>query len=176
MDTRFSLPTVSDERPTITNLPPYPDFTISLSGNDWRQAEFININKLRAVGEEVDEIIQILINHSKETDEGVRSFDHHHVRHMVGQADLFIPLFELKGLLRSHVVGSIAFDGHPGFVKNGFALHTLSATYYGQEENGVVKSLGVIGVGEGAAKEIRRIIKSFNLIFVQWCNCNIQTP
>ena len=40
----------------MTNLPTYPDFTLSLSGNEWRQAEFINISKLCTVGEEVDEI------------------------------------------------------------------------------------------------------------------------
>jgi hypothetical protein len=176
MDTWFTLPTVSDERPIMTNLPVYPDFTVTLTGNDWRQAEFINIEKLCAVGEEVDEIKDIRINHSKGTADGLRSFFRLHVRRRIGTADLFIPLFELKALLRSHTVGSIAFESHPGFVKNGFALSTPSGCYYGLEENGVVKSLALHDSGETAEREVRRLVRSFNLIFVNWCSCHIQTP
>lgn len=176
MDTRFTLPTVSGERPIMTNLPAYPDFTVALTGDDWRQAEFINIDKLCAVGEEMDEIKDVRINHSKGTADGQRSFLRIHVRRRIGTADLFIPLFELKGILRAHVVGSIAFESHPGFVKHGFALPTPSGCYYGLEENGVVKSLALYDGKETAERDIRRLVKNFNLIFVHWCGCNIQTP
>ncbi|GEP95166.1 hypothetical protein [Chitinophaga cymbidii] len=176
MDTWFSLPTVSDERPIMTNLPAYPDFTVTLSGDDWRQAEFINIDKLCTVGEEMDEIKDIRINHSKSTADGLRSFLRLHVRRRIGAAELFIPLFELKALLRSHTVGSIAFESHPGFVKNGFALSTPFGFYYGLEENGVVKSLALHNGHETAERDIRRIMWSYHLLFVQWCHCNIHTP
>ncbi len=66
-----------------------------------------------------------------------------HIRRQIGAAELFIPLFELKSLLRSHTPGSIALDGRPGFVKNGFALNTPTGYFYGLEENGIVKSLAV---------------------------------
>jgi hypothetical protein len=176
MDTWFTLPTVSDERPQMNNLPAYPDFTVTLTRDDWRQAEFINISKLCAVGEEVDEIKDIWINHSKESAEGIRLFHQLHIRKQIGPAELFIPLFELKALLRSDSLGSIAFDQQPGFVKNGFALTTAASCYYGLEENGVVKYLCMHHSLPPAEREISRIIRSFSLIFVNWYNCNIQTP
>jgi hypothetical protein len=176
MDSWFSLPTVSDERPPMTNLPAYPDFTLSLSGNEWRQAEFINISKLCTVGEEVDEIKEVWINHSRELADGIRSFHRLHIRRQIGAAELFIPLFELKSLLRSHTPGSIALDGRPGFVKNGFALNTPTGYFYGLEENGIVKSLAVHTATGLADREIARLVKNFSLIYVHWCNCNILTP
>jgi hypothetical protein len=176
MDTWFTLPTVSDERPPMTNLPAYPDFTVTLSGNDWRQAEFININKLCAVGEEMDEIKDVRINHSREFAEGVRRFHRSYTRRQVGPAELFIPLFELKTFLRSHIIGSIAMEEQPGFVRQGFALSTAAGCYYGLEENGVVKSLCIHRITHAAEKEIPRLVRKFSLIYVNWCSCAILTP
>lgn len=176
MDTWFTLPTVSNERPAMTNLPVYPDFTLTLTGDDWRQAEFINIDKLCCVGEEMDEIKDIRINYSREIADGQRSFFRTHVRRRIGHADLFIPLFELKAILRTQVVGSIAWEIQPGFVKHGFALSAPSGCYYGLEENGIVKTLGLLEVGESSEKTIRRLVKTYHLIFVHWCGCIIQTP
>ncbi len=176
MDTWFTLPTVSNERPPMTNLPAYPDFTVTFSGNDWRQAEFINICKLCTVGEEMDEIKDVRINHSRESAEGLRLYDRLHVRHQVGAPDLFIPLFELKALLRTDILGSIAMENHTGFVKNGFAIHSATGCFYGMEENGVVKSLGLHQGTAGSEREVAKLVKTFSLIFVHWCQCNIQTP
>lgn len=176
MDSWFTLPTVSDERPPMTNLPAYPDFTVTLSGNDWRQAEFINIRKLCAVGEEMDEIKYVRINHSRESADGVRQFHRLYTRRQVGPAELFIPLFELKTFLKSNIIGSIAIDEHPGFVKNGFAMATAAGCYYGLEENGVIRSLCIHDMTHAAEREIPRLVKNFSLIYVNWCNCNIMTP
>ena len=160
----------------MTNLPAYPDFTVTLSGNDWRQAEFININKLCAVGEEMDEIKDVRINHSREFAEGVRRFHRSYTRRQVGPAELFIPLFELKTFLRSHIIGSIAMEEQPGFVRQGFALSTAAGCYYGLEENGVVKSLCIHRITHAAEKEIPRLVRKFSLIYVNWCSCAILTP
>lgn len=176
MDTWFTLPTVSDERPPMTNIPAYPDFTVTLSGHDWRQAEFINISKLCAVGEEMDEIKDVRINHSREFADGVRQYQRLYTRRQVGQAALFIPLYELKLFLKSNIIGSIAMEEHPGFVKHGFALSSAAGCYYGVEENGVVKSLCIHNLTHAAEKEIPRLVKKFSLIYVNWCGCTILTP
>lgn len=176
MDTWFTLPTVSDERPPMTNLPAYPDFTVTLSGNDWRQAEFINIRKLCAVGEEMDEIKDVRINHSREFAEGVRQYHRLYTRRQVGSPELFIPLFELKTFLKSNIIGSIAIQEQPGFVKHGFALSTAAGCYYGLEENGVVRSLCIHNLTHAAEKEVPRLVRVFSLIYVNWCNCTILTP
>lgn len=176
MDYWFPLPTVSNELPPMTNLPAYPDFTVTLSGDNWRQAEFVNISKLKIVGAEVDEIKEIHINHSREMAEGIRAFDRVHIRREIGAPELFIPLFELRSFLNSETLGAIAIDGHSGFVKNGFAIASRAGCYYGIEENGVVKSLAICDINECIAYEIPRIVRHFSLIFVDWCDCNIVTP
>lgn len=160
----------------MTNVPAYPDFTVILSVSDWRQAEFINISKLCTVGEEMDEIKDVRINHSREAADGVRQFHRLYTRRQVGQAALFIPLFELKTFLKSHIIGSIAIEEHAGFVKHGFALSTAAGCYYGMEENGVVKSLCIHNITHAAEKEIPRLVRKFALIYVNWCNCTILTP
>ncbi len=176
MDYWFPIPTVSNELPPMTNLPAYPDFTVTLSGDNWRQAEFVNISKLKLVGEEVDEIKEIHINHSREMAEGIRAFDNVHVRRSIGAPELFIPLFELRSFLNSDMLGAIAIHQHPGFVKTGFAITSRGGCYYGTEENGVVKSLALCDATPWADYEIPRIVRQFSLVFVDWCDCIIITP
>lgn len=176
MDYCFPIPTVSNELPPMTNLPAYPDFTVTLSGSNWRQAEFVNISKLKTVGEEVDEIKEIHINHSREMADGFRAFHHVHVRRSIGAPGLFIPLFELRSFLNSDTLGAIAIDGHPGFVKNGFAIASRGGCYYGTEANGIVKSLALCDANDRANYEVPRIVRHFSLIFVDWCDCRIITP
>ncbi len=175
MDYWFPIPTVSNELPPMTNLPAYPDFTVTLSGDDWRQAEFVNISKLKFVGAEVDEIKEIHINHSREMAEGTRAFDHIHIRKM-GAPELFIPLFELRSFLNSDALGAIAIHDHPGFVKNGFAIASRGGCYYGTQENGIVKSLALCDANEWAKHEVPGMVRHFSLIFVDWCQCIIHTP
>ncbi len=176
MDYCFPIPTVSNELPAMTNLPAYPDFTVTLSGDLWRQAEFVNISKLKTVGAEVDEIKEIHINHSRELAEGIRAFGQVHIRKAIGAPELFIPLFELRSFLNSDPLGAIAIDDHPGFVKNGFAITSRGGCYYGTEENGIIKSLALCDPNPRAAYEVPRIVRYFSLVFVDWCECIIQTP
>ncbi|WP_454488873.1 hypothetical protein [Chitinophaga lutea] len=160
----------------MTNLPAHPDFTLTLTASDWRQSEFINIQKLCRVGEEMDEIKDVRINHSKEALNGDRLFHRLYIRSQVGSPELFIPLFELKTFLRSHEIGSIAMENAPGFVRQGFALITPAGCYYGLEENGVVKSLGLHDATHLAEREVSRLVRQFSLIYVNWCNCLVVTP
>ncbi|UYQ92865.1 hypothetical protein MKQ68_22555 [Chitinophaga horti] len=172
----FSLPTISNIVPPVEGWQPYPGFVIQLTDDDWRQSEFINIDKLSLIGSEMDEVKAIRIHESREVDNGLRIFKKIHVRERIGEPQLFIALYELKNLLKTKDVGSISFSGYPGFVKNGFAINTANSCFYGIEENGVVKTLCMHAFNENASREMERVKKAFHLVFVEWCNCNILLP
>lgn len=172
----FSLPTISSEVPPVEGWQPYPGFITYITNDDWRQSEFINISKLSMIGTEMDEVKAIRIHESREAENGMRIFKKIHIRQHIGEPQIFIALYELKNLLKTKDVGSIAISGHPGFVKNGFAINTPNARFYGIEENGVVKTLCIHGFSDGALAEMERVKRAFQLVFVEWCNCNILLP
>ncbi|ATL46642.1 hypothetical protein COR50_05280 [Chitinophaga caeni] len=172
-DTLYSIPTISSELPNLAEKAPFPDFTLYLHEDEWRQKEFIHPKKLVIAGEEVDEIKEIWMNESKEIDEDHRAFKRIHVRKLIGTPNLYIPLFELAKLLNAGEPGSVAFQGIEGFVENGFALETGNSKYYGLVENGVVKLLGVVEEGKATMREVGLILKVFPASFVNWSQCLI---
>lgn len=172
----FSLPTISNELPAVEKWQPYPAFVTYLTDDDWRQTEFINIDKLSVIGSEMEEVKAVCIHEGREYDDGMRIFKKIHVRERIGEPQLFIALYELKNLLKTSDVGSLAFSGHVGFVRNGFAINTPNAQFYGIEENGVVKTLCMHAFNDAATREMERVKKAFNLVFVEWCSCNILLP
>ncbi|WP_295126293.1 hypothetical protein [uncultured Chitinophaga sp.] len=172
----FSLPTISSEVPSVEGWQPYPAFVTYITDDDWRQSEFINISKLSLIGSEMDEVKAVCIHEGREVENGGRIFNKIHVRAKIGEPQIFIAMYELKNLLKTKEVGSIAFSGYPGFVKNGFAINTPNAQFYGIEENGVVKTLCMHAFTDNASLEMERVKKTFHLVFVEWCNCNILLP
>ncbi|RAI98675.1 hypothetical protein LX64_04660 [Chitinophaga skermanii] len=169
----YSLPTISNEIPMLVQEAPFSSFTLFLHEDEWRQKEFIHPRKLALVGEEVDEIKEIWMNFSKEIDDDHRAFKNIHVRKTIGLPGLYISLEQLMAVLQVSEPGSISFQGHEGYVENGFSLETTNSKYYGIVENGVVKQLGVIEENDSTMREVNKLIRVFSLSFVNWVQCLI---
>jgi len=169
-DIWYSLSTISNEFPQTVAMTQQTEFDIHIHEDDYRQKEFLNSNAQALIEEEFIGIRNIWENHSKKSEE-YTLFKKCHVRSIIGTPNLTINFNELKGLLKSDLVGQVFINGET--LKNGFALKTNSATYFGTLDNDTVTELCISQWNENTTSEIKRISKAFNLFFVNWNNCGI---
>jgi hypothetical protein len=169
-DIWYSLSTISNEFPqTVTSAQPM-EFDIHIHEDNYRQKEFLNTSALSLIEEEFIEIKNILENQSKKSEE-YTLFKNCHVRNVIGAPNLTINFNELKTLLSSDSVGQVIINGKA--LKNGFAIKTDKATYFGTLDNDTVTELCISQWDEYTISEIKVINKDFNLLFVNWNHCEI---
>jgi len=169
-DIWYSLSTISNEFPQTAAMTQPTEFDIHIHEDDYRQKEFLNSNARALIKEEFIGIKNIRENHSKKSGE-YTLFKKCHVRTIIGTPNLIINFNELKGLLKSDFVGQVIISDE--ILKNGFALKTNNATYFGTLDNDTVTELCIAQWNENTISDIIRICKAFNLVFVNWNNCEI---
>lgn len=171
-DIRYSMPTIANVLPITGADTDYQDFEISLDDDDWRQREFVIKEDLPKVLEDMLKIRCIWEHESQQVEEHFYTFNCMHVRTNIAQPRLQLPFDTLQSFLKTDEIGSLMLNGH-GYVKNGFSLESAAAVYYGVVEDGMVQTLGIKHASDKAPKEIEALTRQFNLLFVDWCNCNI---
>lgn len=169
-DIWYSLSTISNEFPQTVAMTQQTEFDIHIHEDDYRQNEFLNINAQALIEEEFIGIKNIWEHHSKKSEE-YTLFKNCHVRNVIGKPNLTINFNELKALLKSDSVGQVIINGET--LKNGFAIKTDNATYFGTLDNDSVTELFISQWNENATNEIKEVTKVFNLLFVNWNHCEI---
>lgn len=169
-DIWYTTPTISNEFPQTKTKTKESELDINIHEDDYRQKEFLNSNAQAIIKEEFIGIKNIRENHSKKSEE-YTLFKKCHVRTIIGTPNLIINFNELKGLLKSDFVGQVIISDE--ILKNGFALKTNNATYFGTLDNETVTELCIAQWNENTISDIIRICKAFNLVFVNWNNCEI---
>jgi len=169
-DIWYSLSTISNEFPQTVAMTQPTEFDIHIHEDDYRQREFLNFDALSLIEEEFIEIKNIWENHSKKSEE-YTLFKNCHVRNVIGIPNLTINFYELKTLLKSDSVGQVIINGE--ILKNGFAIKTGNATYFGTLDNDSVTELCISQWNQNATSEVKEITKVFNLLFVNWNHCEI---
>jgi len=169
-DMWFSLPTISNEFPRIVAAAKQTEYDIQIHEDDYRQNEFLNAGALPLVEQEFVKIRDIWEKHSKKSDD-YTLFKNCHARDIIGVPDLKISFDELKTLLNCGSVGQVLINA--GMLDNGFAIATKDTSYFGVVENDVVTELCISQWNENTINEIREIVKTFNLLFVNWTRCNM---
>src|SRR5712671_630105 len=94
-DILFTIPTVSNEFPPISETPIKANFDTLIFDDDWRQNEFLNFSALPLIEIEIQEIKKIWDNYSKKVDEQFTAFTGCHVRKTIGEPKLEIDFEEL---------------------------------------------------------------------------------
>lgn len=167
----FSLPTLADALPEDT-LSSLPDPAFQLLEDDWRQFELIS-NAQKAIADlEIEKVLEIHANASEES-----GWSKIHVRE-----DLQTPISSaieyssLKGIFERIDEKAIAFYGHAGLIKNGFAFSlSEGATLYGIQNKGVVNVIAIdTANGVFTNEEIDALVrfaKVNSLMIVDWCEC-----
>lgn len=168
----YTVPTLSNELPEMTDKKLFADFVLELHEDDWRQIEFLPVDRLPAIQEEMVAVEAILFP----DDETERSFGYKsiHVRSKLGSRHLSIPFADFCALVNIEAKGAIAISGYSGFVENGFSIRSSSYTYYGTLEGEVIKDLCLDRL-EDVGDEFATITGKFNLLLVSWCHGQITT-
>ncbi len=172
-DILFTLPTISNELPETTGSALFSDFEISIIEDDWRQNEFLNRSSFPLVDIEISKIKYILANNSKEVEINFHAFDKCHVRDTIGEPKLILDFNKLMEILKTDKIGCVKINNQ--YVKNGFSLKTGFTTYYGTVENNKVTQFCILNFTDTTIEEINKIIKPFDLIFINWYHCDIIT-
>lgn len=172
-DLLFTLPTISNELPSTIQNALFNNFELVIPEDDWRQDEFLNQSSFPLVEIEVKNIKNIWEKNKKEVDAPFNAFDKCHVRETIGEPNLNIDFDKLKQLLNVDKIGSLKLTGNNGFVKNSFVLKTETTTYYGILENQIVTQFCICNFSDETITEIEKILKEFNLIFINWYNADI---
>jgi len=167
----FTVPTISNEFPQFTPRSRYNAFETLIREDDWRQNEFVKKRSSELVELEFKKIKDIWSNESMEVDEQFTAFKKCHVRNMIGEPKLSIPLNEIQAELGTSKIGSLKINTE--FVANGFSMQTENTCFYGIISNDLIAVLGVSQFNEGSVYEFKRLIDRFGLIFVNWSHAQL---
>lgn len=164
---RYSIPTISNELPSLSDKYQFYDFTHIIHEDDWRQIEFLPQNELPIIEEEMKMIEEIIFpEDDPDFDSTVNGFDRVHVR-KIGRRLLNIPFDDFISTISIESKGNVAIDGHIGFIENGFAFKSANYIYYGTHENGIIKEL-CLDFYDSMDDEISSIISKYDLLLVLW--------
>lgn len=169
---RYSIPTISNELPGLSDFSHLTDFTLTLHEDDWRQIELLPSHTLRVIQQEMADVEAIIFPEEDPEFNSLNGFDKLHVRRRIGEHLLSIPLEEFCEKAGITERGNIRFQGYDGFVENGFALKGSNYTWYGIAENEVIRDLA-LGFFESIDDEIVSILKHYDLLMVEWCRGSI---
>jgi len=169
---RYSIPTITNELPSLSDKYSFYDLTHTIHEDDWRQMEFLPQNELPVIEEEMKMIEDIIFpEDDPDFDSTVNGFDRVHIR-KIGRRLLNIPLDDFISTISIEKKGNLAIDGHIGFIENGFAFKSANHIYYGTLENGIIKEL-CLDFYDSMDDEISSIISKYNLLLVLWCRGSI---
>ena len=172
-DILYTLPTLANELPGMAEAPLFPGFELSIHEDDWRQNEFLPRAALPLVAQEAAAIERVWTDFGNLTSSSVQTFRHLHVRERLGASGLSLDLARLQEVLGASRPGSVKFQDQPGFVRNGFALQTTTALYYGIVEDFTVTHLCMAVVAEDALPEVQAVNQAFDLVFVIWYHAQV---
>lgn len=170
---RFSIPTISNELPEMVNSTLFCDFTLQLHEDDWRQIEFLPLQLLPKIQEEMTAVEAILFPEAGTTPS--LGYDSVHVR-KIDRQQLSISFTDFCEQMNIQEKGAltVAFAGNSGFVQDGFALRSNSYTYYGTVKEGVINELCLPHFDQ-ADDEFYKVAARYGLALVEWCKGQITT-
>ncbi len=175
-DILFSLPTISNEIASRSQIPKTDQSALEMHEDDWRQIEFVSKELIVSINSEVTEIRRVI-----ESGMNKSGFEKCHVRQ-----GLSSPLPELK----FDVVASIfsqnmnTLDGvcyfqYPNLIADGFAFRSGDLSVYGVQSNGMVNVLGFREISvkpahlENLVLRVQTLMTQHELLLVDWCRAQV---
>lgn len=171
-DILYTLPTISNELPSICENSQFDSFRINFYEDNWRQREFLNKSSFPLVEIEIKGIKNIWDNHNIKVGDDLNAFDNVHVRSTIGLPSLCIDFKKLQEFLGINQIGG-AFIERQGFIENGFSITTENTSYLGVVINNQVTELCILKFNDYTINEIEAINRIFKLIHVDWYNMSI---
>ncbi len=167
-DIWFSLPTLENKLPKITNQPIFTDFAIQMHQDEWLQQEFISKENSKYVD---DFLVKIKESAKECNDTGeITIYKHCFVREFpTEKITQKINLSEIQDKLGTNKIGSLSF-GDDNFAENVFVIPALGSYFYGEvDKDNFVKSLAVVNIANIENKEsIENFTSEMEFTFVDW--------
>lgn len=165
---RWYVPSVAGGMPLVSGDTLFDQFILDLRVDEWRQIEFLPVSLLDQVKEDVAVINSIL--HPEKKYNRLLGYQQRHVREKIVSHNHNIPFYKLCELVNTIDKGVMRLPD--GFVKDGFALRSFNYEYYGEVEEGMIKSLCVKEF-DCVDEEILNVLSAFGLLLVVWCEGKI---
>jgi len=176
---KINLDNILYTTPTINNsLPQFTEKTetcVVFHEDDWRQTEFISKNQKASIDKEIQEIRDVLENHSHHGDSytGYRKLT---VRELITEP-LTVDFEKLKSYLTDDDIelSGVELGNNDGQVNGGFYFSTNGINYYGQRDNQLVGIFCIHSVDSfGTSLEnLSRLLKEENLFLVDWRSATV---
>ena len=169
---KFTIPTISNELPKVTDKNLFNDFDYFIKEDNWRQYDFLKKSSLKLINNEIENISGIIESYGEEHD-NFTSYDKCYVRENIKERELHIDFKKIESILNPRKIGSLRMKNDGGYIHNGFSLQTEKTTFYGLVEDNIVTQFCIGEFSEYTEDELSKICDNFNLIFVAWCECQL---
>ncbi|MBC8032702.1 MAG: hypothetical protein H7Y03_01045 [Chitinophagaceae bacterium] len=166
---RYELPTMAPSLPYFTEDPLFSDFTLDLTPEQWRQTEFLPLEFLELIKEEMAPIEAIL--YPENETQNLLGFAQVHLRQKTDHAYLNIPFEKFCKKVQATGRGNILFPGK-GYVHQGFAVTSESFCYYGILKEDRIQQLNLLHF-ECADEEFFNVLMKYDLVLADWCHGGI---
>ncbi len=175
-DILFSLPTISDEIASISQILKTDQSVLEIHEDDWRQIEFVSKELIGTINSEIAEIRSVI-----ESGMNKSGFEKCRVRQ-----GLSSPLQEIKFDVVASVfsqsmntLDGVCYFQYPNLIADGFAFRSSDLSVYGLQSNGMVSVLGFseISVGEDGLEnlilKLQTLMTQHELLLVDWCRAQV---
>ncbi|NML22340.1 hypothetical protein HHL16_15760 [Pseudoflavitalea sp. G-6-1-2] len=166
---RFSLPTISNELPALTDISLFDDFTLELREDDWRQVEFLPEILLPLIQVELVSVGAVLFPDGKAPE--LPGYGAIHVRE-INRSNLALNFEKFCDAAGIKERGAITFAGNTGYVQDGFALRSAQFTFYGTFTNGIIRELCLQNFDE-ASEGLLKLAAKNELVLIDWCKAKL---
>lgn len=164
-----NIPTRHASVPLTTPTPFYQQFTLDIIVDTWLQLEFLPVQSLPVIQEELALIDPILI--AENGFNPLLGYENMHVRNMTAHLGANIPFDAFCAAIPVIRKGNIRLAGGD-FIENGFALRTDNYEYYGTIENNRITHLCLTAF-ECIDDEFMQVATTWDLALVNWCEGSI---
>ena len=194
-DILYSLPTVCDGLPELDEPADARDdggpvvVRHVLHEDDWRQVELVDARLHDVIDDQLARIRAIRRRHARRDGSGrLLGFEHVHVRAEPAEPLPARPAWSqashlLPGVADGGPAGRVGFFGEPGVVPDSFAVPLGPVVLYGVVDDDAITVLGVApgrvagdeapggadGAGPDAAAVLADLLRTFDLVLVDWC-------
>ena len=171
----FSLPTINDFLPAVSDSISRRDQDLTIHEDDWRQFEALSQEYDEALSAELADIRRIYDEKSEQAGEYLL-FTEIHVRKRIPipfQRPLNWNDFILACGVSETVVVNLSFSGSQGVIEGGFAIQAGGITFYGIRDSQGIRTLGLIPMHRPnlmyeRAHQISEYLYGEGLVLIHW--------
>ncbi len=168
-DIWFSLPTLENSFPNLTDKPSFTDFTIQIHGDDWLQQELISAENSEQIDSMLEQIKESASEY-KENDTFIRYKKCFTRQFPTTKLNNKIYLSDIQEELGTNKVGTLGFSNYNGFAENVFVIEAFGTYLYGQlSEDKSLQTFAITNIGEVTEpKQLENFARKMKLNFVDW--------